>query len=81
MKNRSTWVQDVEEALRKLGGKSHLDKIYGIVKEIRIKNGSSLGNYRAWVRNAIYQNSRGKGYNLFNTPKIRSGIWLLNKKD
>lgn len=80
MKIKNTWAQDVEEALKKLGGKAHLDKIYGMVREIRIKNDSSLGDYRAWVRNAIYQNSRGKGYDLFNTPKIRSGIWQLNKK-
>ena len=80
MQIKNTWVRDVEEALP--SHRFYQDGLYRLIslKEIRIKNGSSLGDYRAWVRNAIYQNSRGKGYNLFNTPKIRSGIWQLNKK-
>ena len=73
------WIDDVYESLNELGGTSHLSKIYEIVRAKREKRKAPLGNYKSWVRNALQQNSRGKGEDLFEPFRIGSGIWLLRK--
>ena len=74
------WIDDVKQALKSLGGKAHLSKIYGKVREIREQRKSPLGEYEAWVRYTLQQNSRGRGQDLFEPFRIRSGIWLLKKR-
>jgi hypothetical protein len=72
-----TWCEDIEQALIELGGRAHLSEIYEMVKQIREKRGLPLGQYKAWIRYFLQQNSRGKGKDIFNPVKIGSGIWEL----
>ena len=77
-----SWCADIEQALEELGGEAHLSEIYQKVREIRERKGLPLGQYKAWVRHFLQQNSRGRGRNNFQ-PKypveMRRGIWQLRK--
>ncbi len=75
------WYNDVYDVLLKLGGQAHLSKIYDGVFEQRSRRKNPLGdNYKEWVRNALQQNSRGKGHDIFEPVRIGSGIWKIKKK-
>lgn len=72
------WLEDVERALRNLGGEAHLSEIYKKVYAYRKARNAPLGEYEAWVRYYLQQNSRGKGRNIFaHVGQSRSGIWRL----
>ncbi len=75
------WYQDVYNALALLNGKAHLSKIYPEVYKLRKSRNDTLGdNYEEWVRNALQQNSRGKGHDCFEPVKLGSGVWKIKKK-
>lgn len=69
------WVEDVENALKSLGGESRLSQIYEIVKQKREEREDTLGEYEAWVRNALQGNSRGRGRDIF--VHVSRGVWKL----
>ena len=76
--SKAQWVSDVMAALAELGGEGHLSDIYEVVFRDRDKRGDPLGEYEAWVRNALQSHSRGKGYNFFeHVGPPRSGRWRL----
>jgi hypothetical protein len=66
---------DVITALGLLGGKGKPKEIYAKVHDMRVARGDPLGQYDAWIRNALQENSRGKGHNLF--VHIDRGVWGL----
>ena len=72
------WWKDVRNALEELGGRAHLSQIYRKVYCRRKNRKDTLGdNYKEWIRNALQENSRGKGHDTFEPVKIGSGIWKL----
>jgi len=72
------WLEDISKALGDLGGEAHLSSIYTKVLESRQARTASLGEYQAWVRNCLQQNSRGKGHDVFaHVGPLRSGRWRL----
>ena len=71
------WWQDVKIALEELGGQAHLSQIYPIVYGRRNKRKDTLGNYEAWIRNSLQENSRGKGHDVFVPARLGSGVWKL----
>jgi len=74
------WIEDVEIALTRLGGQGHLSEIYPIVRELRTARNDPIGKLEEWTRNALQQNSRGKGKNLFDSVypvEQRKGIWRI----
>ena len=78
-----TWADDTKRALEILGDANyhHLSKIYSKVYAIRAQRKATLKNYEQWTRNALQNNSRGKGRNLFEPRQIRSGYWRLKKSN
>ena len=73
MPKKIEWWMDALQAIGRLGGKARLKDIYPIVYELRSARGSSLGEYQAWVRNAIQNNSRGRGLDIFE--HLAKGVW------
>jgi hypothetical protein len=72
------WYADVALALGELGGTAHLSDIYVVVVRNREVRGDPLGAHDEWVRNALQQNSHGRGHNLFvHVGPPRSGLWAL----
>jgi hypothetical protein len=72
------WLEDVSDALKKLGGEAHLSAIYEEVLSYRRARGAPIGEYKAWVRYYLQQNSRGKGYDIFShVGPDKSGLWCL----
>jgi len=71
------WHKDVEEALKKLGGQAHLSDIYDIVLKRRRARGDTIGEYKAWVRYVLQNNSRGRGHDIFEPKHLGTGIWQL----
>lgn len=81
MASSSTWAVDTAVALAFLGGESHLSRIYEVVLDIRTRRRDPIGQFDAWVRHALQQNSRGRGWNWFiHLGPPRSGMWGLNPK-
>lgn len=79
MASSSTWAADTAAALIVLGGGAHLAEIYPIVLDARGRRGDPIGQFQAWIRNALQQNSRGRGWNWFiHLGPPRSGLWALN---
>jgi hypothetical protein len=78
MRQSGGWLEDVSNALADLGGEAHLSAIYPKVYEYRKARGAAIGKYHEWVRYYLQQNSRGKGYNIFEHVGVpRSGRWRL----
>jgi len=76
------WIDDVEAALRKLGGTAHLSRIYLEVNEMRTKRNAPIGELNSWVRYILQQNSRGHGEDVFEPVhpiQERKGIWRLKR--
>ena len=72
------WWRDVKAALKQLNGKGHLKQIYPIVYQRRKDRGDTLGNnYEEWIRNALQENSRGRGHDIFEPVRLGSGEWHL----
>jgi hypothetical protein len=72
------WLEDVSDALKELGGEAHLSAIYEKVLAYRSARKAAIGEYKAWVRYYLQQNSRGKGYDIFaHVGAYGSGRWRL----
>ncbi|MDI6738678.1 MAG: RuvA C-terminal domain-containing protein [Nanoarchaeota archaeon] len=74
------WKDYVREALVNLGRQGRLKEIYPLVEKVREERGDTTGKLEEWVRNALQQNSRGKGSNIFEPVypvESRRGIWRL----
>ena len=73
----ATWVEDIIQALKNLGGQATLNQIYEEVA--RIREGSLHSNYKASIRERIEahssdsRNFQGKDY----FQKITKGVWAL----
>lgn len=84
MRRDERWIDDVKNALRRLGGEAHLSKIYIEVNKIRSERNAPIGELEAWVRYTLQQNSRGKGEDTFEPVfpvRERRGIWRLKRND
>ena len=76
----SSWKEDIIEALFKLGGEAHLDKIYEEVEKNRLE-GELTSDWKNTLRTVIYQNSSdAKAYlkhdDLFYKGE-KLGVWGL----
>jgi Protein of unknown function DUF262/Protein of unknown function (DUF1524) len=78
-----TWRDDVHLALRRLGGKAHLDEIYREVKVVREEGSRSVPpSLDAIVRRVLEENSsdtksfRGL-FDIFSLSSKGSGTWAL----
>jgi hypothetical protein len=73
----ATWVEDIVQALRNLGGQASLNQIYNEVKRIRTE--PLPANYKASIRERIEAHSSDstnfKGKDLFR--KVAKGVWAL----
>src|SRR5207237_2610422 len=81
---KPTWCDDVVAALRSIGGKGSLDRIYRDVEPIRRASGRSVPNYlQATVRQTLESHSSDSknykgGSDLFYAPEgIGAGVWAL----
>lgn len=75
-----TWADDVKQVLEELGCEARLSQIYPRVQAIRRDRGAPLGDYKAWVRNVLQINSRGRGRDLFHPIQLGSGWWRLKQQ-
>jgi hypothetical protein len=76
LRRKAGWLEDVSDALKELGGEAHLSAIYEKVLAYRRTEGEPIGEYKAWVRYYLQQNSRGRGYDIFShVGPSRSGRW------
>jgi hypothetical protein len=82
-----TWRGDVELALRRLGGRAHLSKIYDEVERIRRELGRSVPRtLDAVIRRTLEDNSSDSdnykgGPDLFYMPDGRGpGVWALRER-
>jgi len=72
------WLEDVRDALISLGREAHLSAIYEKVLEYRTARKAPIGEYKAWVRYYLQQNSRGNGRDIFDhVGPPKSGRWRL----
>lgn len=79
-----TWREDVEQALRSLGGKADLARIYNAVRALRASAGRSQPrNLEAVVRKELEMNSSDSevfqgGRDLFSMPEGKgAGVWSV----
>ena len=81
---RRTWRDDIIDALKWLGGKARLHKIYDVVEKMRRERGASIPRtLDAIVRRELENNSsdshnyRG-GPDVFWCPEgLGAGVWAL----
>jgi hypothetical protein len=81
--HKEKWIEDIVSALRELGGRAHLSRIYKSVKLLRSERGDALDNLEATIRNTLQINSRGKGADLFDIVypiECRKGEWKLKQQ-
>lgn len=72
------WLEDVRDALMSLGREAHLSAIYERVLAYRTARRAPIGEYKAWVRYYLQQNSRGAGQDIFDhIGPAKSGRWRL----
>jgi hypothetical protein len=83
-----TWRDDVREALRRLGGRAALSRIYVEVGEIRRSTGRSVPrSLEAVIRRTLEEHSTDSdsykgGPNLFYMPAGKgAGLWALRTRD
>ncbi|MEW6180948.1 MAG: hypothetical protein AB1522_13595 [Chloroflexota bacterium] len=73
----ATWVEDIVQALKNLGGQATLNQIYDEVKRIRTE--PLPANYQASIRERIEAHSSDsanfKGKDLFR--RVAKGVWAL----
>jgi len=78
MREPKGWLEDVRDALLALGREAHLSIIYEKVLHYRRSRNAPIGEYKAWVRYYLQQNSRRKGSDIFeHVGPLRSGQWRL----
>jgi hypothetical protein len=81
--HKVTWLDDVREALRGLGGKASLSLIYKEVEKIRKAGGRSLPkNWESTVRQTLEDHcseaSFRTGKSVFCMPEGKgAGVWAL----
>ena len=74
------WWFDVFNALADLSGSAFLNQIYPVVHRLRSNRNAPLGQYEAWVRNALQNNSRGRGHDVFvHLARGKWGIKAMQK--
>jgi hypothetical protein len=82
---RITWLDDVHEALHRLGGRASLSLIYNEVRIIRSATGRSLtttweNTVRQTLEDHCKEASFRSGKDIFFMPEGRgAGIWALRK--
>ncbi len=77
-----SWPTEVLIALTELGGRAHLSMIYPIVLRERKRRGATIGTYEECIRNALHENSRGRGHDWFeHHGSERSGYWGIKRPD
>jgi len=73
----STWIEDINQALKNLGGQATLNQIYDEVS--RIRQGPLPKMWQHIIQDTIYQHSsdtqKFQGNDLFH--KIDKGVWAL----
>jgi len=73
----ATWLEDIVQAFKNLGGKASLNQLYEEVKRIRTE--PLPATYKACLRGIIEDNSsdstRFRGKDLFR--KVAKGVWAL----
>jgi hypothetical protein len=80
---KSTWVDDVLEALRQLGGKAHLSEIYNRVRTIRRNAGRTLPKHFESVVHTRLEDHCSEAYfrarrNIFFMPEGKgAGVWAI----
>ena len=80
-----TWAEDVQAALKRLGGRAHLSAIYKDVRAARTKGGRTVPpNLESAVRDALERHSSDsdlydtKREDLFQMAEGKgAGIWAL----
>ncbi|HOY79617.1 MAG TPA: hypothetical protein PLN33_17505 [Hyphomonadaceae bacterium] len=83
-RKKMRWIDDVEEAFRRLGGRAHYDELYASVRAIRAEAGRSLPpSTEAIIRREVENHSSdsdaylGKR-NLFVAPEgLGAGVWAI----
>lgn len=82
--HKVTWLEDAQEALRRLGGKAFLSSIYREVEKIRKAGGRSLPkNWKSIVRQTLEDHcseaSFRTGKSVFCMPEGKgAGVWALS---
>jgi len=73
----ATWVEDIVQALRNLGGQAPLEEIYEEVKRIRKKPLPATYKSSIRVRSEDFSSDSAcfKGEDLFR--KVSKGVWAL----
>jgi hypothetical protein len=80
---KSSWFDDVLEALRQLGGKAHLGKIYNTVRTIRRNAGRALPkSFESEVRKTLEDHCPEAYFrrrrNIFFMPEGKgAGVWAI----
>ncbi|GAP21874.1 DUF4268 domain-containing protein [Leptolinea tardivitalis] len=73
----STWIEDINQALKNLGGQATLTQIYEEVK--RIRQGTLPKMWQHIIQDTIYQHSsdtqKFQGNDLYH--KVDKGVWAL----
>ena len=60
----------------------HLSQIYRQVRIIRERRGIDIGDYdmfKAYIRWALQNNSRGRGKDVFTMIRKGSGLWAIRE--
>jgi hypothetical protein len=79
----TTWREEIEAALRELGGEARLKDIYDVI-QIR-RSGNLSESWRATVRRELEQNSsdteshRGRHDTFYSVEGIGGGVWGLRE--
>jgi hypothetical protein len=82
---KSTWFDDVYEALRQLDGKAHLSKIYNRVRTIRRNAGHTLPkSFESEVRKTLEDHCPETYFrarrNIFFMPEGKgAGVWAIRR--
>lgn len=77
----ATWLDDIQQALAKLGGVASLEQLYGELK--RLRRSSTTPKWRTTVRGIILKRSsnstsfRGPDDLFYSVEGIGSGVWGL----
>lgn len=77
---KKTWLEEIVEVLKELGGEAYLDQIYCLVE--RRGNKKLTGDWKATIRQTIEDHSSDSrsfrsGKDIFYSVELRSGKWRL----
>lgn len=80
-----TWLDEIVNVLKSLGGKAHLKRIYDEVsKRGNMRQSIEVSDWQATIRQTIYDHSSDSksfraGKDIFYSVELRSGRWGLRK--